>query len=140
MIRGKLVSGLIVLFLAGALTGIGGTILYHQYAQEDQGERGPAARQERIMNRLIQELALTPDQQTRIEPIVSRAHVDILQLRFQHQPEVEQILTQSLGDIKATLSTDQQAKLDELYARLQRRWQTSREYLRAAQDRVKRPE
>ena len=140
MMRGKLVSGLIVLFLAGALTGIVGASLYQRYEQEERWERGPAARQERIMNRLIQELALTPDQQTRIEPIVSRAHMDILQLRFQHQPEVEQILTQSLTDIKATLSAEQQAKQDQLYARLQRRWQTSREYLRTAQDRVKRPE
>lgn len=140
MTRGKLWAGLIVLFLAGTLTGIGGTILYHQYAQEDQGERGPAARQERIMNRLTQELSLTPDQQAGIKPIVNRAHVEILQLRFQHQPEVEQILAQGLVEIKATLSADQQAKLDELYARLQRRWQISRDYLEAAKTEVSRPE
>lgn len=140
MTPGKLWGGLIVLFLAGTLTGIGGTILYHQYVQEDQGERGPAARQERVMKRLTQELSLTPDQQAGIRPIVNRAHVEILQLRFQHQPEVEQIFAQGLVDIKATLSTDQQVKLDELYAQLQRRWQVSRDYLEAAKKEMRSPE
>jgi hypothetical protein len=140
MTPGKLWGGLIVLFLAGTLTGIGGTILYHQYVQENQGERGPAARQERVMKRLTQELSLTPDQQAGIRPIVNRAHVEILQLRFQHQPEVEQIFAQGLVDIKATLSADQQEKLDELYAQLQRRWQVSRDYLEAAKKEMRRPE
>jgi hypothetical protein len=87
------------------------------------------------MKRLTHELALTPAQQAEIEPIVSRTHVEILQLRFSHQPEVEQALTQGMAEIKTTLSGEQQAKLDELYAKLQRHWQVSRDYLRTAQER-----
>jgi len=34
----------------------------------------------------------------------------------------------------------QQAKLDKLYAQLQRHWQVSRDYLQAAPERMKRPE
>ena len=137
MIRGKLWGGLVVLFFAGALMGIAGTILYHQYEQERQWDRGPAAKHERIMKRLTQELALTPAQQAGIEPIVSRTHVEILQLRFSHQPEVEQALIQGMAEIKTTLSGEQQAKLDGLYAKLQRHWQVSRDYLRTAQERLK---
>jgi hypothetical protein len=140
MTPGKLWGGLIVLFLAGTLTGIGGTILYHQYVQEDQGERGPAARQERVMKRLTKELSLSPDQQAGIRPIVNRAHVELLQLRFQHQPAVEQVFAQGLVDIKATLSAGQQVKLDELYAQLQRRWQISRDYLEATKKEMRQPE
>ena len=38
MTRGKLWAGLVVLFLAGALTGIVGTSLYHRYEQEHRWE------------------------------------------------------------------------------------------------------
>ncbi|MGH2396445.1 MAG: hypothetical protein ACRDFW_05545 [bacterium] len=135
MARGKLWTGLIVLFLAGTLTGIVGTTLYHHYERGHRWERGPAAHKERIMKRLTQELSLTSAQQADIEPIVHQVHVEILQLRFQHQPKVERILTQGITDLKTKLSADQQAKLDGLHAQLQRRWQVSRDYLQAAQER-----
>lgn len=137
MTSGKLWVGLAVLFLAGALTGIAGATLYHQYEQEHRWERGPAAKHERIMKRLTHELALTPAQRAEIEPIVSRTHVDILQLRFSLQPEVEQTLALGIAELKTKLSAEQQAKLDELYAKLQRRWQLSRDYLQSAQERMK---
>src|SRR5690242_21937825 len=92
MSRLRLWVGLIVLFGAGALTGIVATRLFMDFERTHHGERGPAAQHERIMKRLTQELSLTPQQQTEIEPIVSRAHVAILELRFSHQPEIEQIL------------------------------------------------
>lgn len=135
MTRGKLWGGLIVLFLAGMLTGIVGTCLYHRYEQQHRGEGGPAAKQERLMKHLTQELSLTPEQQADIRPIVKRTHLDILQLRFQHQPEVERIFAKGMAEIKPTLSEDQQTKLDGLFAKLQRRWQDSRDYLQAAQER-----
>ncbi|MBU6434280.1 MAG: hypothetical protein KGS09_00115 [Nitrospirae bacterium] len=137
MTPGKLWVGLAVLFLAGALTGIAGATLYHQYEQEHRWERGPAAKHDRIMKRLTSELALTPAQQADIEPIVSRTHVEILQLRFLLQPEVEQALTKGMAEMKTKLSVEQQEELDDLYAKLQRHWQVSHDYLRAAQERMK---
>jgi hypothetical protein len=137
MVSGKLWGGLVVLFIAGALTGIAGATLYHQYEQEHRWERGPAAKHDRIMKRLTHELALTPAQQADIEPTISRTHVEILQLRFAHQPEVEQALTQGMAEIKTKLSVEQQEKLDGLYATLQRRWQVSRDYLHTTQERLK---
>lgn len=136
MVSGKLWGGLVVLFLAGALMGIAGTTLYNQYEQEHRWERGPAAKHERIMKRLTHELALTPAQQADIEPMISRTHVEILQLRFAHQPEVEQALTQGMTEIKTKLSVEQQEKLDGLYVKLQRRWQISRDYLKTTQERL----
>src|ERR1700682_1438140 len=130
-------SGLVVFFFAGALIGIAGTTLYHQYEQEHQWERGPAAKHERIMKRLTHELVLTPAQKADIESIVSRIHVEILQLRFSHQPEVEQTLTQGMAEIKTKLSAEQQKELDELYAKLQRRWQVSRNYVQTTEERLK---
>jgi hypothetical protein len=137
MTSGKLWGGLVVLFCAGALTGIAGTTLYHQYEQEHRWERGPAAKYERIMKRLTHDLALTPAQEADIEPIVSRTHVEILQLRFLLQPEVEQALTKGMAEMKTKLSLEQQEELDDLYAKLQRRWQVSRDYLQTNQERLK---
>ena len=131
MSRLRLWVGLIVLFGAGALTGIVATCLFMDFERTHRGERGPAAQHERIMKRLTQELSLTPQQQTEIEPIVSRAHVAILELRFSHQAEIEQILATGMAALKEKLSATQQPELDRMYKGLQQRWQVSREYLDA---------
>lgn len=132
----KLWVGLVVLFTAGALTGVVGTCLYHDYERTHRGERGPAAQHERIMKRLTHELSLTATQQTDIEPIVTRAHLSILELRFAHQAEVEDILTRGMAEIKGSLTPEQQAQLDRMYARVQQRWQKSREYLEGTKKQV----
>ena len=131
MSRVKLWAGLVVLFGAGMLTGVVGTCLYHERERAHGGERGPAAQHERIMKRLAQELSLSATQQTEIEPIVTRAHVSILELRFAHQSELEQILTRGIAELKERLSAEQQPALDRMYAQLQQRWQVSRDYMEA---------
>jgi hypothetical protein len=136
MSRLKLWAGLTVLFGAGVLTGVVGTCLYHDAERAHRGERGPAAQHERIMKRLTTELSLTAQQQADIEPIVRRAHVAILELRFVHQPEVEQILARGMVELKEKLSPEQQARLDGMYARLEERWQKSRDYLNEARKRL----
>jgi hypothetical protein len=142
MIPGKLWGGLIVLFLAGTLTGIGGTVLYYQYQYkpEHRWERGPVAKQERVMKLLTRELSLSSTQRADIEPIVRRTHVEMLQIGFAHQPEIEQVLAQGIDELKTKLSLEQRARLDGLYAKLQRRWQVSREYLESAGKETKRSE
>ena len=131
MSRSKLWAGLIVLFTAGVLTGIVGTLLYVDSGRMHRGAHGPAAQHERIMKRLAQELSLTAQQRSEIEPIVTRAHVAILELRFSHQAEIEQILTKGMAQLKEKLSATQQPELDRMYKGLQQRWQVSRDYLEA---------
>lgn len=131
MSRLKLWVGLIVLFGAGVATGSIGTSLYTDAERVHRGERGPAAQHERIMKRLTQGLSLTAQQQLEIEPIVSRAHVAILELRFSHQGEIERILSKGMAEIKERLAPEQQAELDKMYGGLQQRWQLSRDYLEA---------
>ena len=83
------------------------------------------------MKRLTQDLSLTEQQQAEIEPIVTRAHVAVLELRFAHQAEVEQILGNGMAEIKTKLSASQQTGLDKMYKELEQRWQASRHYLAA---------
>ena len=134
MSRVRLWTGLILLFCAGALMGAVGTSLYYQYEDEHRWDRGPAGRQERIMKRLTQELALSTSQQAELEPIVARAHLEMLRLRVQYQPDVDRILAMGMEELKAKLSSEQQSKLDGLHAQLQRRWRLTREYVQQAQD------
>jgi len=129
MSRLRLWAGLIVLFSAGVLTGVLGTFLYIDTERTHRGDRGPGAQHERIMKRLTQELSLTAQQQTEIDPIVTWAHLAILELRFSHQAEVEDILTKGMTDMKAKLSAAQQSDLDRMYTELRQRWQASRDYL-----------
>jgi hypothetical protein len=136
MSRGKILAGLITLFVAGVLCGIAGTSLYQTSEQEQRGERGAAAQHDRIMARLTQELALTSEQRADIEPIVTRAHVAILELRFTHQAEIESILIKGMADLNAKLSPEQQTRIEAMYARLQRRWTKSRDYLEATKRRL----
>ena len=136
MSRGKILAGLVILFAAGVLCGIAGTSIYHTYEREQRGERGAAAQHDLIMTRLTQELALTSEQRTAIEPIVTRAHVAILELRFAHQVEIEAILTKGMADLKAKLSPEQQTRIETMYARLQRRWTNSRDYLESTKKRL----
>jgi hypothetical protein len=134
MSRFTLWSGLIVLFFSGALTGAVGTSLYYQYEEEHRWDKGPAGRQERIMKRLAHELSLGASQLAEIEPIVKRAHLEIVDVRVRHQPEIDRILSHGIEALKTKLSAEQQTKLDGLHAQLQRRWQLNRDYLRQAQD------
>lgn len=138
MSRRKLWAGLILLFGAGVFAGVLGTLLYVDSERMHRGEGGPAAQHERIMKRLTQELSLTASQQNEIKPIVTRAQVTILELRFAHQAEIEQILTRGMTELKEKLSPAQQSGLDKMYARLQQRWKVSRDYLDANKQDVSR--
>jgi hypothetical protein len=125
----KLWAGLAILFGAGVVTGTVGTSVYGDTVGASRTERGPAAQHDRIMKQLAQKLSLTAAQRSEIEPIVTRAHLAILELRFSHQAEIEDILAKGMTDIKVRLSTEQQSELDRMYAGLERRWATSRAYL-----------
>jgi hypothetical protein len=127
----KLWVGLVILFGAGVLTGVVGLYIDSERTHRADRERGPVAQHERIMKRLTQELSLSTQQQAEIEPIVTRAHLAILELRFSHQAEVEQILATGMAELKEKLSPTQQSELDKMYAGLQQRWHNSRNYLEA---------
>ena len=131
MSRSRLWAGLIILFGAGVLTGVLATSLYGESERARRSDRGPVAQHERIMKRLTQELSLTDTQRSEIEPIVTRAHVAILELRFSHQAKVEEILSKGMAELKEKLSPPQHAELDKMYAGLQQRWQASRDYIAA---------
>ncbi len=126
-------GGLAVLFLSGVLIGGAGTSYVMEAQFESRWEGGPEAKRLWIMKRLTRELHLTVEQQAAIEPIVTRAQVELLTLRAQQRPQVEAIQASSRTAMRAILSPDQQGKLEAFHEKLRRRWQKTEEYLRAVQ-------
>ena len=53
---------------------------------------------------------------------MARAHLELLRLRVQHQPDVDRVLDLGMQELKTKLSSEQQVKLDGLHAQFQQRW------------------
>jgi hypothetical protein len=122
-----------VVFSCGLLVGIVATQAYHDYQRQQKGERGLTGIKQRVMRHLNEELRLSVEQQRAIEPLMTRAERELLSLRMAQQPRVDEILSETIRGLKGTLNPDQQQRLDELYRKLQQRWESDREYVRRLQ-------
>jgi hypothetical protein len=122
-------GGLTVVFLCGLLLGIVSVTTYQDNQRKQKWEKGLAGMKPRVMKHLTRELDLSAEQQQTIEPIVAQAEGELLRLRMAQQPRVEDILSKTKTTLKSHLTPDQQIKLDELYGRLQKRWEKDRQYV-----------
>ena len=113
VIRWKLISGLLLVFVLGILVGSLGTGFYlkHRLAPFI---KEPRARKTFIMKRLSKELNLTSDQKAKIDPIVEQMIEKRREYYLKNRPEIKTIMDQGFIKIKAELSEDQKEKLDEL--------------------------
>jgi len=123
-------SGIAVVFVCGLLVGNIATTAYDNYKQQQKWEQGLAGLKQRVRNHLSRELHLSVEQQLAIEPILSQAEAELLQLRMAQQPRVEETVTRTTTTLRAKLNPQQQSKLDELYRRLERRWESDQNYVR----------
>ena len=119
----KLVAGVILIFLVGALTGALGTGIYFKNRMERFSAGGPPPRLRKVlvMKRLSKELDLTEQQRHAFEKIVEESEVKILALRRQYLPEIKAIMDRSFELMKDKLNSKQQKRLEELKERLENR-------------------
>ena len=112
-IRWKLISGLLLVFVLGVLVGSAGTGYYlkHRLRPMIKDHR---ARKAFIVKRLSKKLNLTPNQKTKIEPIVEQMIDKRSEYYRKTRPEIKQIMDQGFAQIKEELNEDQKKKLDEL--------------------------
>ncbi|UCG21707.1 MAG: hypothetical protein JSU80_03775 [Deltaproteobacteria bacterium] len=113
VIRWKLISGLLLVFVLGILVGSVGTGFYLKH-RLDPIMKKPRARKAFIMKKLSKELNLTPDQQTKIEPIVNQMIEKRIEYYRKTRPEIKTIMDQGFAQIKEELDDNQKEKLDEL--------------------------
>jgi len=79
----------------------------------DLGGRGADGMRERF----ARELGLTPDQQRRVDSIMSRQMTDFRRLRAEMQPRFDSLLTQAQSGLDSVLTPAQREKLRTLRAR-----------------------
>jgi nucleoid DNA-binding protein len=119
VIRWKLISGLLLVFVLGVLVGSVGTGFYlkHRLAPII---KEPRARKAFIMKKLSKKLNLTPNQKTKIEPIVEQMIEKRREYYRKTRPEIKRIMDQGFTQIKEELNEDQKKKLDELREKFQK--------------------
>lgn len=132
MARWKIWTGLVVLFLSGAVIGGAVTHCWVQAQFESRWESSSQAKRPWMLQRLTRKLDLTDGQKAGLEPIVNQAQEELFALRAQQQPQVEAIWGRTLAAIKPVLTPEQQPKLAEFQQKLEQRWQRARERLKNA--------
>jgi hypothetical protein len=117
----KLASGVILVFLVGALAGSLGTKVYYKKRVEKFEAGGPPV-QERIqviLGRFSAELDLTAEQKTAFEKIVKESQEKKVALGSKVQPEIKQINDDTFKSIKDKLTDKQKTKLETLIKRME---------------------
>jgi len=112
----KLASGVLLVFLVGALAGSLGTGYYYKNRVKKFEAGGPPI-QERIQiitGRFSNELDLTNEQRTEFEKIIKESQEKKIALVDKFQPEIKQINDDTFTSIKNKLTDEQKTKLDTL--------------------------
>lgn len=122
MTRGKMIAAMVVVFVAGFLVGVLSTgAVVKRYVQR-YINGGPASARQFVVSALDHELKLTPEQREKLQPVISQAHSRLLAVRGNVQPEVDQIFSNAVLEMKVSLTPEQVERLDVLLGRLKQRW------------------
>lgn len=107
---------LVLIFVAGGLTGSALTIGLASYFHQD-----PTAGQlkARWMRHLTQRLDLTTDQQGKIEPILNDAENQVQAARHDNADRITQIIQKTNAQIEQILTPEQKAKLEQMTKQMQ---------------------
>jgi Spy/CpxP family protein refolding chaperone len=116
MKNAKAIAGVVLVFVLGAVCGGVGTYLVQRSKMDHFISGGPAAREELLIKRLSDRLALDDRQLEQIRPIVHETHEAIRRVRQQSRPQVEALINDSQRRISALLRPDQQEKFERLMA------------------------
>ena len=117
-LKWKLATGFLLVFIAGAVTGGFLATVLTRHILFLPAHHGMAA--DRMRARLRTELDLTPEQMTRISPILDKAGKQLEQIRNETAQRVHQTFAQVHRDISVDLTDQQRQKFEEMQRRHQR--------------------
>jgi len=114
-LKWKLIAGFILVFVAGGMTGaaVGGLYARHHFFGLHHPERIGA----RMKERLRAELKLTPEQITKISPIIDNTAVELRQIRRETRRRVHEVMNGSHQQIAVNLTDEQRQKLQQIQQR-----------------------
>jgi Spy/CpxP family protein refolding chaperone len=114
-LKGKLVAGFILAFLAGGATGAFFT--FHQVLNwRADWARHSHSVAERMRDRIKSQLDLTPDQVIKIEPILDHTLNELQRIRVETGARVRQVMGETKQAMKPILTEAQRAKLEKIEA------------------------
>jgi Spy/CpxP family protein refolding chaperone len=114
-LKWKLVTGFLLVFLAGGVTGgfVAAKTTRHFFVAA--GHHGVAA--QRLRERLKSELDLTPDQMAKISPVIDKASAQLDEIRDDSARRVRDIFAEAHRQIATDLTPEQREKLERLRQR-----------------------
>jgi len=120
MQKWKIVAGLLLVFVLGALSGALGTGMvlkrHHPFFS-----RAPEGRKAFIMKRLTRKLDLTAEQKVRIETIIDRVQSETFEQMREGRRFMREELKKGFAEIRKELTPEQQLKFDQMRAERERR-------------------
>src|SRR5881396_493086 len=119
----KLIAGLILVFVAGGISGafLGGLYARHLFFEFHHPEQiGP-----RMKERLRAELNLTPEQVAKISPIIDKTALQLRNVRRDTARRVHETMAEAHRQIAVNLTDEQRQKLQQIEER-HRRWRHHR--------------
>jgi Spy/CpxP family protein refolding chaperone len=103
---------LITLTALSALA-LGGSVLANDLQDNDRpGGRG--GMRHGGLNRIVEDLNLTPDQKNKVQPIIDQAQPQLENIRREAMEKTKNVMQNTMSQIRPLLTADQQKKLDEM--------------------------
>ncbi len=112
-LKAKLIAGFILAFLAG---GAAGGYFAFQKAPRWRADYGhhPHLLTERLRDRVIGRLDLSPEQRAQIEPILKRASKQLQEIRVETGGRVREVMAETNRALEPELTDAQRARLREI--------------------------
>ena len=117
-LKWKLIAGFILVFVAGGISGafLGGLYARHLFF----GFHHPEEIGARMKERLRTELNLTPEQVTKISPIIDKTAAQLRDIRRETGRHVHETIAEAHRQMAANLTDEQRKKLQQIEERHQR--------------------
>ncbi|MGH8094987.1 MAG: hypothetical protein ACREIF_16190 [Chthoniobacterales bacterium] len=112
-LKGKLIAGFILAFLAGGATGAFFTFHQTRHWRPDFSRHSHSV-VERMRERIQSQLDLTPDQVAKIGPILDHSVSELQQIRAETGARVRQVMNETNQALKPLLSDAQRSKLEKI--------------------------
>ena len=110
-LKWKLIAGFILVFVAGGVTGgfVAAATIHHYFLESHHSIAA-----ERMRERLKAQLNLTPEQVTKISPVIDKTAAQLEQIRRDTTRRVHETFAECHRQISGDLTPEQRTKLEQI--------------------------
>jgi hypothetical protein len=112
-LKGKLIAGFIFAFLAGSATGAFFAIHQARHWRDDLG-RPSHSIAERMRSRIKSHLDLTPEQMSKVDPILDHAAGELQKVRTDTGARVREVMDETNQALRPLLTDAQRTRLEKM--------------------------